>query len=220
MSNRIEKILVIEDNHTEALYAQTALGSAGFNEVEVAPNLSMGLKELPNYHAVLTDLFFPAGEISTEQYSQRFLPFYERFKQSRFPRQNGGIVLAAVRTVAETFGMAPQGYVENVVAKLNTPPVVLRAARDAVAGIKDSDRYQAFLKIEEGIRNGTNLPLGIIVCEEAGKLGMPSVIVTSAHHHSDAFGPVSSLIQVPYRDDLVDGKKDWKGGIEILLREE
>ncbi|MBI4453117.1 response regulator [Candidatus Woesearchaeota archaeon] len=215
----MEKILIIEDNAEEAACAQSELEKAGFKDVKTVTNLSDGLDAMPQYGAVLSDLFFPAGNTQTEQYSQRFLPFYEQFKQIRFPKiGKEDSVLGAIEVCAETFGMTPQEYVDNVLAKLNTPEIVLKKARDVLAGVEDSERYEKFLKIEEGIRDGTNLPLGIIACERAAELGMPAVIVTSTYHHSDAFEPVRDLIKVSYRDILVDEKKDWKGGIELLLR--
>ena len=107
---------------------------------------------------------------------------------------------------------------DEVMTKLNTPPLVLKAARDSLVVVENSENYVRFLGIEEGIRNGTNLPLGIIASEKANELGIPSAIVTSTHHHDDAFEPVRDLIMVPYTDTLVDGRKNWKGGIELLLR--
>ena len=173
---------------------------------------------MPNYNGVLSDLFFPAGN-STRQYAERFLPLYEKYKERRFEKtREDNVVLRAVQACADAFGMTTQEYIDTIMSKLDTPPIVLKAARDSLAGVKDSDRYEKFLKIEEEIKNGTNLPLGIIASEKANELGIPLAIVTSTYHHDDAFEPVRSLVNVPYRDTLVDGRKDWKGGIELLLR--
>ena len=215
----MEKILIIEDNAAESACAQSELEKAGFKEVKTVTNLSDGLETMSQYSAVLSDLFFPAGNTPTEQYSQRFLPSYEQFKQRRFPKiDKDNPILRAIDVCAKIFGMTPQEYVENVVAKLNTPELVLKMVRDALAGVENSEKYAKFLEIEEGIRNGTNLPLGIIACERAAELGMPAIIVTSTYHHSDAFEPISGLIKVSYCDRLVDERKDWKGGIELLVR--
>ena len=213
----MKSVLVIEDNIAEAIYAEAELVGAGIEYFRAVTTLADGLEAIPEYDAVLSDLFFPAGNVSTEQYSQRFLPLYEQFKQTRFQKLGQNVVLRAVEQCAETFGLTSQEYVEDFMPKLNTPPVLLKAARDALAGIQDSERYEKFLKIEKGIRDGTNLPLGIITSERAYQLGRPSAIVTSTYHHDDAFEPVKSLIKFPYRDTLVDGRKDWKGGIKLLL---
>ncbi len=211
----MKDVLIIEDNVAEVIYAQAELTAIGL-DFRAVTNLSEGLTAMPEYDAVLSDLFFPAGNISTEPYVQRFLPLYENFKRQRFPKLGQSAVLNAVKQCADTFGIPANDYVENVMAKLNTPPIVLKAARDALAGIKDSEKYDKFLAIEKGIRDGTNLPLGIIASEIAHQQGRPSVIVTSTYHHDDAFEPVKELIKVPYRDTLVAGRKDWKGGIQLL----
>lgn len=215
-----KKILIIEDNVAEAIYAQAELAKGGFRNFRAVTTLSDGLNAMPEYNAVLSDLFFPAGDEPTERYSQRFLPLYEQHKQTRFPKLKGDdfVVLRAVQAVADVFGVTPQEYVNNVMPRMNTPPYVLKAARDSLVGVTDSEKYERFLKIEEGIRNGTALPLGIIASERAKELGIPFVIVTSTHHHDDAFEAVRDLIKVPYRDTLVNDRKDWSGGIELLLR--
>jgi CheY-like chemotaxis protein len=213
-----KKVLVIEDDTAEAIYAQTELARAGFEGFRAVTTLSEGLEVMPEYDAVLSDLFFPAGSESTEKYSQRFSPLYEQYKQKRFQEiEESGPVLRAVQACAEAFDVTPHEYVNKFMAEMNTPRQVLDSARDALAGVQDSERYEKFLKIEEGIRNGTDLPLGIIASERAKELGIPSAIVTSTHHHDDAFEAVRNLVTVPYRDTLVDGKKDWDGGIELLL---
>ena len=214
----IQKILIIEDNTAEAIYAQAELAKAGLRDFRTVTTLSEGLEAMPQYDAVLSDLFFPAGNISTEQYSQRFLPLYEQFKQRSFPNLGkDNAVLGAVQACADAFSITPQAWID-IMAKMNTHPKTLKAARDSLSGIKDSEKYETFLKIEKGIRNGTNLPLGIIATERAQELQIPSAIVTSTYHHDYAFEPVRDLIKVSYSDTLVDGKKDWKGGIELLLK--
>ncbi len=96
-------------------------------------------------------------------------------------------------------------------------PEQITWATDAINGRTDYKGYQKFLKIEEEIRTGKFLPLGIITLEKAKELKIPAVLVTSSHHHDDAFEAVADLIEFPYRDSLFAGRKDWKGGIEELL---
>jgi len=218
----MKKILVIEDNTAEAIYAQAELARAGFTDFQAVTTLSEGLEAMPGYEALLTDLFFHAGCLPTEPYTQRFLPIYHAYGERRFKTKGRDVVLRAVKQCAETFGVTPHEYVEDFMAKvgghLSTPSNVLKAARASLTGVEEPERYTKFLEIEAGVRNGTYLPLGVIATERARELGIPSVIVTSTYHHDDAFEAVRDLVKVPYRDSLVDGRKDWKGGITLLSR--
>ncbi|MBP7708567.1 hypothetical protein KA107_02685 [Candidatus Pacearchaeota archaeon] len=212
-----QKLLIVEDKADEAIFARDHAISAGFKEVTLATTLEEAQKYLPGAQAVVSDLFFPAGNVSTETYVQRFLPLYEGFKQRRFQKTDGNnIVLRVIQGCAETFGITPEKYVEEFIAKCNTPVSVLKAARDAVRGIADSDKYDAFLKIEQGIKEGKNLPLGIIVAEQAKERGLPALIVTSTNHHHDSFEPVRSLVPSPYFDNLIEGRKNWAGAMDYL----
>jgi hypothetical protein len=215
------QLLIVEDRIEEAIYAQGEAAKAGYTELLVATDLETALKYLPSADRVATDLFFPAGNVSTTDFSKRILPLYEDFKRSRFSKQEGSqVVLRAVCACAEMFGITPKEYVEIYMPKFNTIPSVLRAARDAVAGINDSVRYNQFLTIEEDIRAGRNLPLGIIVAEEAKEKGLPTIIVTSTNHHDHAFEPVRNLITVSYLDNLVEGRKNWEGAMNYLKNNE
>jgi CheY-like chemotaxis protein len=206
------KILLIEDNEAQAEYAQIALADAGLESTTVV-TLSEALDVMPEYDAVLSDLFFPAG-MPTEEFSELFSPLYAEFKEQRY---SGGMVGRAVQQCASLFGMTSHDYIENVIAKTNNPAGTLEAARKSQEG-RSSAKYQKFLEIEENIRNGTNLPLGIVATGMAMKQGIPAVIVTSTYHHDDAFEAVRTLIKVPYKDTLIEGRKDWENGIELLLR--
>lgn len=66
-------------------------------------------------------------------------------------------------------------------------------------------------------QSGEQLPLGILVQNEAKQRGIPTVIVTSTYHHDDAFKAIRSDITAPYIDTLVDDRKDWKSGIEKFI---
>ncbi|USN45008.1 MAG: hypothetical protein H6502_03005 [Candidatus Woesearchaeota archaeon] len=214
-----EKILIIEDDIAEAIYAQADAARAGYRLWAVATNLAEGLDRMADADLVLSDLFFPSGQDSVDAHVQRFLPFYERHKERRFALDSGAqIVLRAVEACAELFGMTPTQYVEEFMSKVETPQSTLKAAREAVRGVKDPEQYERFLEIERGIRQGTQLPLGIVAQERARELGKPIVIVTSTYHHDDAFEAVRHLVTVPYKDTLVEGRKDWAGGIELLTK--
>ena len=169
------------------------------------------------YDAVLTDLFFPAGDMDAAPLVQRFLPHYESYKAKRFPEIKDNVVLSAVENVSSLMGVGPGEYVENVLTRLNTPESVLKASRDAVAGIQDSERYERFLEIEKGVRDGTNLPLGIVAAERSREMGIPCAMVTSTYHHDDEFEAVRDLVTVPYVDTLVDGKKQWGKSLDLVM---
>lgn len=217
MNNRI---LIIEDDIAEAIYAQVELAKAGFRDFRAVTTLSDSLEAMSEYDAVLSDLFFPVGNESAEKYIRRFLPLYEQYKQKRFSKlEQSNSVLRAVQACAELFRVTPQEYVNDFMPKINTPQQVLKAAKDSLASIEDSEGYEKFIKIEENIRNGTALPIGIIACERAKELEIPAVIVTSTYHHDNAFEPIKELVKVPYRDTLVEGRKDWKGGLELILKQ-
>jgi hypothetical protein len=211
------ELLIVEDNIAEAIYAQGDAIKAGYRELLVATDLETALHYLPQVDRVATDLFFPAGNVNTSDFSGRILPLYEKFKKERFTADKGsGCVLAAIEQCAKLFQVSPEEYVTNILPKMNTVPSVLKAARDAVTGVKDSEKYNAFLKIEEDIRAGRNLPLGILVAEQAKEKGLPAVIVTSTNHHDHAFEPVRNLITVPYFDNLVEGRKNWACAMDYL----
>ena len=211
------KILIVEDNVAEAINAQTELARVGFRDFMAVTNLSEALNVLPEYNCVLTDLFFPVGSTSAQPYIERFFPIYERFKDERFKKTNRDSPIArAIEQVTGVLGMTPDDYESKLAPLFNHPPAMRKAIKDALGGRGDLERYQKYLVTLEKVKNGTQLPLGIIVAEEAKKQGLTAVIVTSTNHHDDAFEPVRSIIPVSYRDNLIDGKKDWKGGIEIM----
>jgi len=218
----INKLLIIEDNTAEAIWAQHDAIKAGIRDFFVATNLSDALKYLPQVDAVVSDLFFPAGSTATDQYIQRFLPYYESFKEDTFTKiGKDDPIYLVMEEASSLLGITPQRYVEEIMASRNLCELIMDSARSAVYGIRKYSKYLEFQKIEENIRSGRNLPLGIIVAEQAKERDLASVIVTSTHHHSDQFAPVKGLISsVPYFDTSVEGRKNWKAGIDTLLRME
>jgi len=223
------QILIIEDKPEELIYAQHDVAKAGFTDIVYASSLHDARALIPSAGMILTDLFFPAGE-STTAYVQRFLPAYEQYKIQRFREEKGSeVVRLALTAWAELFGEEPptpekgleyfEQYTNNF-DEQGRPNRILKAARDAVHGRNDYDRYQKFLDIETRIRDGTELPLGIIVAEEAKNYGIPTVIVTSTYHHDDVFEAVRGQITVPYVDTLQEGRKSWGAGLQKILDEQ
>jgi hypothetical protein len=212
-------LLIVEDNVDESNYALLEALHAGMGDKSVARTLEEAFDliefEKPDFIAI--DLFFPAGNVDTKGYVERLIPYYEKFEEQRFPRISAdNVVMKAIEQVAGVFGATPRRYVEEVMPALNTAPKLLEAARDAVYGRKDSERHVKFLGIKKAVADGTNAPYGVFVVEEARRRNIPCVVVTSTYHHDDAFEAIRSLITVPYYDTLVDGRKNWRAGIERL----
>jgi len=213
-----KKLLIVEDNFAEAKFAQKEAQKAGIKEIMVAENLEQAQKYIKEAGMLASDLFFPAGNIPTEAYLQRFLPFYDKYKTTRFTKiSQESPVKRAIENCARVFGVTPQEYVENIMTQMNNPPTLMKMAREALAGIKDPEKYNQFLRIEQNIREGKNLPLGVIITEQAKEKGLPAVIVTSTYHHSDEFEPIRELVRVTYFDTMVDGRKNWQSGINYLV---
>ena len=124
------------------------------------------------------------------------------------------VVLRAIEECARLKEITPTAYVENVMAKIEGPnSLMVREAREAISGIRDPEKYEEFQRIYDEIKAGKNLPLGIILTEQAVERGLPSVMVTSTSRHSLAFEPIKDLIKVPCIDTLVNDRKDWASGI-------
>lgn len=220
MTTENKKILIVEDNVAEAIYAQAEVAKAGFRDFTVSTNLESALYELgnKNYDFVLSDLFFPSGNNDNTRYIEKFLPVYESYKDRRFEKINeSGPISYAVKACCEALKITPEEYLK-LLPTMTDIPMVITAVRDVVKGVKNSERYEQFLTMEDKIRTGTNMPLGIIVCEKTREKNIPTRIITSTYHHDDAFEPVKNLIQVPYYDTLIEGRKNWKSGIKSLLK--
>lgn len=211
------RVLLIEDNASESIYAQAELAKAGYRNFATADTLTAAKELIPRYDAVLSDLFFPIGIEDPKPIVGRFLPLYESYAQRRFSEEKGlGIVRRAVEGCAEVFGVDPQQYVDEFMTKMNTPASVLKAAKDSLAGRVDSERYETFQKNLENVKSGEMLPSGIIATEYAKSLGKPGVIVTSTYHHDDMYEGIASELPVPTFDRMIDGHKDWSVGVKRL----
>jgi CheY-like chemotaxis protein len=215
-----KQILVVEDRAEEAKVAEIVLREKGLIPYFIANNLKDALTAIPNSRAILTDLFFPLGGIPHEEYSKRFLPHYEAFADIRYKKNDrNNPLVRAVEQVSGLFGITAEQYVEKIAPLFNHSKKEIDMITNALAERENFDKYQKYLGVIESVRNGTNLPLGIIVAEEARKLGIPTVIVTSTNHHDDAFEAVRSLAKVQYVDHFVNGRKAWKYGAELLMQE-
>jgi len=220
----MKKLLIIEDTPEETQYARDVALRAGYVDITVVSTLSDALETMHNYDIVLSDMFFPAGSMPTEQYSTRFMPYYEADLESRRRYgefqpivQEGDVRMQALERNSRMLGITPLEFIERYMVSV-IGEEDSQFAYDVVAGMTDSKKYAQIQQAHDGIRLGVNLPLGIIAMEHAQELGKPVVIVSSLNHHNYAFEPIRSLLTVPYRHGLVQGKKDWQGGLEELLR--
>ena len=220
-----KNVLVIEDNIAQGIYAQTALAKNGYRQFSVATNLAQALELIPQADYILSDLFFPAGSTDIQIHSSRFISLYEKRAQERYPVTDGAILVRkAIGAWAELFDKATleeglemfEQHTNNYDAE-GKPNSVLRAARDAVRGRTDIDKYEVFMEKVTAMKEGNHdLPLGIIATEYATQLRKPAVIVTSTYHHDDLFEAVATQLKVPYVDTMVRESKDWDAGISRL----
>ena len=211
-----KKILIVEDNIEEA---KSALEQAKkFNlEGVLAQDFGSAIQELnknPNY--VLSDLFFPSGNIEQSEYIQRILPMYENYL-SKFQKQERGVLYKAIENVSKTFQTTPEKYVEEILPSLGNPPEIIEKSKDAVYGIENYSKYLRLANFIEDIKQGKGLPYGYFLAEEIQKRDIPSMIITSTNHHDITFEPIRNNLKIPYLDNLVDGKKNWKQGMEVVL---
>jgi len=205
-----KRLLIVEDNVSEAIYAQTAAAAQGFRDIVVATNLEEAYKYLPQVGAVATDLFFPNGSINVDAYVKRLLPLYVAHAQQQRKLPSGHpTILRAIENTSRVFGMTPEQYTENMASR--NGECVAKSARASLPSYAQKFDIKQFLGTEP------NLPVGILVTEEAMKHGIPSVIVTSGGGHDGLLQPIRSIVQVPYVTFLVEGHKDWKRGIEMLV---
>lgn len=215
-----KKILIVEDRVDEAVYARTEIAKAGDNVIMVANTLEEALKQLEARPTiVLSDLFFPLGNLNIADYVRRILPHYERHEQIRYPvidDREQDVLRIAVKQVADLFGVTPEVCVEEVLAKIGGISSVTSAARDAVYKRKNYEKWQKYLQLKKEISLGERFPSGVFLVEETKKLGIPIAIVTSSDHHGDEFEPVSKLIRVPYQDSVVDGRKRWTEALKQI----
>ncbi len=204
------RLLIVEDTLAEQDFAKQAALSHGFNDIILAQTLEDALHYIPQVQAVATDLFFPNGNVNVDKYVQRLLPLYVAHaqKQGKLPTGHQTI-LRAIEKTSEVLGMTPAQYVENIATRIGE--TVVNSARASLPGYAQTFDIKYFLK------NEPNLPVGILVTEEAMKYGLPSVIVTSGGGHDGLLQPIRSLVKVPYETYLKDGHKDWDSGLAKLL---
>ena len=209
------KLLIVEDNLEEREIACTSAKNSGFRNIVTATNLEEALHYIPGVQAVVTDLFFPNGDVNVDSYVQRILPLYVEHAQQRGKLPRGNVhVLRALEVVSNVFDMTPEQYVENVLSKrYENQRFLVDHARASLPNFASKQNIQDFLEDE------SNLPLGILVTEVAQEYQIPSVIVTSGGGHGGLLQPIMDLVKVPYETHMDGNHKNWDSGLSKLLIE-
>jgi len=214
-------LLIVEDNPKEALRATACANQAGISSLLVAKNLEEAKAAFesgaPRY--VLTDLFFQAGNVAVTDFQKELVPIYDAYANRRFVVKDleRNPVRKALELVSGGLGMNAERYIEEVMIKVfKNPPSMIKAAREAISGIQEPEKYKEFLQAKEKMMDGTELPLGILVVRQARAVGAQVCVVTSTYHHGAAFEPIASLVG-SYTDRVsANGEKDWAGGLTRL----
>ena len=216
------ELLIIEDSIEEANIAQQTAESLGI-ETKLIQDFKSALDEIRSskLSAIASDLFFPAGDINQEPYIQQVLPAYEAYSRG-FKRIDDQPLARALRQVANIpAGITKEEAFENIreLFLRSHSERDIESHRDAWFGIEFYSKYAKLKEHIEGIKQGSGIPYGIFVVQKAEELDIPVHIITSTNHHDVAFEPVRNKIG-DYSDNLVEGHKDWKAGIERLLAQQ
>jgi hypothetical protein len=224
MSEQKLELLIVEDNVAEAIYAQLEAIKLGLKGVMAVTDLQSALRKMEERpQMIVSDLFFPGVGVDRTGYIPRLLPQYEKMEKrdgeiSEAEKQQHDPVKAAVEQCANLFGMTPEEYVEEVIAKYDPIDMVVKAARNSVYNMRDHERYQKAHDAKLKMLSGENFPSGIFVVERAKELEIPVRIVTSTNHHDIAFETIRELVTGRYYDTLdADGRKQWSAAIKDLL---
>jgi hypothetical protein len=212
-----KRILIVEDNPEEARFALEQARNLGL-ETKLVDNFGRALEELgnrPDY--IISDLFFPGGDINQEPYIKRILPAYETYL-SRFEKKEPGVLNKAIVNVSNVMGTTPEKYVEEILPLLNNPKRDVELSKDAVYGIKNYSQYEKLQELISEIKQGKNLPYGLFLVEEAKGKDIPISIVTSVNHHNIAFEPIRNKINTEYYDGLVNERKNWKAAFDEIQK--
>lgn len=113
MPGTIESLLIVEDNPEELAVAQEAAKAGGFTRVVLAKTLAeaRAILEGPDRpDAVLSDLFFPAGdEELAMQIRDNLLPSYEKMlERRRDPSRDSNLVFNTLLYIAKEFEISPR----------------------------------------------------------------------------------------------------------------
>jgi CheY-like chemotaxis protein len=216
----LNHILIVEDKPEELNVAREIAKVKGI-DTRVAINFKSALEELkfPGLKAVASDLFFPAGDIDQGSYISQILPSYESYLNSFRKITDGPLIKTLNFVFAERGNMTKEQFFEEIMTKTflkDWDEEGKRQVADAYFGIEFYHNYSKLQKHIEEIKQGRGMPYGIFLTKEAGKLQLPAYVVTSTNHHDVAFQPVRKLLTTDYRDDLVDGHKDWARAFDYL----
>ena len=98
--------------------------------------------------------------------------------------------------------------------------MVQRYGNEIIDHPKNTEMYLKAERAYQELKDGKGLfPMGLLLEK---RTGVPTVVVTSANRHDPAFKPGYDFLPAflspsALFDRKVDGKKDWKNGIQYLL---
>lgn len=210
MPGTIESLLIVEDNPEELIAAQEAAKAGGFTRVVLAKTLAEAraiLEGSDRPDAVLSDLFFPAGdeELAT-RVRDGLLPSYEKMLAGRM-RSNP--ILHVLVQLGEPNGQSPREVMDG----FNPLDKIVANAKELAS--RDIELYE----VTQRVRSVALLACGTEVARLARQMGIPHAVITSTYHHDMAFEPLrEAMSDVPYVDTLdpATGRKQWTHGIELL----
>lgn len=231
------KILLVEDNQRYAQAAEQYLASQGV-ALDLAQDYSQAMARLsqPGLDGVITDCFFPettgSGRIDkgkeaidrmaeADPRERRIVQGLE--KLGKYVNLHDPDALKYAR-----FSLSEDRLQEGVMIALEHVATTLdtRIATESFKGVfmhmyKESrvpkDYYGALREAIE--KSEANQPLGILVAEIAGELGLPFVLATSTHHHDILTQPIQhyttarrwTLVDcVPGQDDEKASPQFWE----------
>ncbi len=166
----MKSVLVIEDNEA---YQHEALADLGKMPQVLSTRLAQNygdakaMLQKHQFDAVLTDLYFPSGNISIrEDQAQRqsigrlMENYFTEHEEHLFPKKERGVVYRALAQAGLWLGFAdPKDYVASDIWKKLHPPgsEIDLAVHDEINMRKNSAMYDRCQKWLGGINDGTQL---------------------------------------------------------------
>lgn len=220
----INKLIIIEDNQKQIDNARKQLGedflvARNYREFEL-----MWYKHEGQIEGVLSDLYFPRGDDDKfpiyEGHKIETLSLLDEYIQTRF-RENYDENIRNLYQMVINSGAAKD--FEDIFIKLEKQ-LRIGSENHFYEELRDklgigSFKCKKYEKLKEEMKNDNHLlPEGIFVNEQAKKMSIPCVIVTSEYHHGHTFEPFRNHLDNYV--DMVDenGNKAWNLGLEKLIK--
>jgi hypothetical protein len=222
----IENLLIVDDLEVEQQRAYTAAKDAfAYKWGNTALTLSQSLTALDDSQAVLSDLFFPIGDINPSQIAQydSIVSAYIAHAASLEKRYTEKLHGPLYRSLSIIFPGQEDEVVQRYLAgTLHWPNV--KVAADIKREFQETEKLRASYdqanQMIQKVRSGEIFPSGYVLAQTALERNIPIVIVTSQYHHDAYMQPLSywtNKPQVSYIDSTT-GEKNWEAGVRLLLQ--